>query len=84
VGGSICVHTSEINNNWRIRTRPSIQLLALSLNFLRSWVSQLEPYDISDDSLVELSLQIVRQLHASGQLDLSPAALQQFLMNHKS
>jgi hypothetical protein len=65
------------------RSRPlatKVKLSPDSLNFLRSWVSQLERYDISDDSLAELSLQIVRQLHASGQLDLSPAALQQLLM----
>jgi hypothetical protein len=57
-----------------------VKLSTDSLDFLRSWVRQLQPYDVSDDSLVELSLQIVRLLHARGQLDLRPEGLHQLLM----
>jgi hypothetical protein len=60
------------------RSRPlatKVKLSPDSLSFLRSWVSQLEPYDISEDSLVELSVQIVRQLQLCGRLDLSSKGL---------
>jgi hypothetical protein len=55
---------------------PALATLSSKVAFLRSWVSQLEPYDISEDSLVELSVQIVRQLQQRCELDLSPEGLQ--------
>jgi hypothetical protein len=53
-----------------------VKLSSDSLTFLCDWVSQFKPYEVSDDSLVDLSVRIVRQLQLCGQLDLSPAGLQ--------
>jgi hypothetical protein len=61
------------------RTMVSSKLSAENLEFLDEWERNLKPHNVSQSSLVDLCVRIVRQLHRHGDLSLEPQALQELL-----
>jgi hypothetical protein len=58
------------------RTLASAKLSSENIEFLEEWRRRLAPYDVSQSSLINLCVGIVRQLHAKGALRLEPKELQ--------
>jgi len=54
-----------------------------NIDFLDEQRRSLRPYDISKDSLVDLCVRIVRQLHARGKLSLEPEHLRTLLTTNR-
>jgi hypothetical protein len=61
------------------RMMVSAKISPENLEFLDQWGRHLKPHDVSQSSLVDLSVRIVRQLHLRGDLSLEPEALQDLL-----
>ena len=57
----------------------SSKLSPENTEFLDEWSRQLKPLTVSQSSLVDLSVRIVRHLFMAGKLSLEPRALQEFL-----
>jgi hypothetical protein len=61
------------------RTLVSSKLSPENVEFLSEMERSLKPYSVSQSSLLDLCIRIVRQLHRRGDLSLSPTALQELL-----
>lgn len=63
------------------RMAVSTKLAPYNLEFIEEWAKSLRPHPVSDSSLVDLCVSIVRLQARAGTLDLAPEALQVFLRN---
>lgn len=61
------------------RTMVSSKLSPENVEFLSDMERSLKPYSVSQSSLLDLCIRIVRQLHRQGKVNLQPAALQELL-----
>jgi len=61
------------------RTMVSSKLSPENVEFVSEMEHSLKPYSVSQSSLVDLCVRIVRQLHRQGKVNLQPAALQELL-----
>jgi hypothetical protein len=57
----------------------SSKLSVENAEFLDGWARRFRPYGVSQSSLMDLALRIVRRLEATGELSLEPPALQALL-----
>jgi len=61
------------------RTMVSSKLSPENVEFLSDMERSLKPYSVSQSSLLDLCIRIVRQLHRQGKVSLQPEALQELL-----
>lgn len=61
------------------RTMVSSKLSPENVEFLSDMERSLKPYSVSQSSLLDLCVRIVRQLHRQGKVNLKPAELQELL-----
>jgi hypothetical protein len=61
------------------RTMVSSKLSPENVEFLSDMERSLKPYSVSQSSLLDLCIRIVRHLHREGKVSLQPEALQELL-----
>ena len=61
------------------RTMVSSKLSPENVEFLTDMERSLKPYSVSQSSLLDLCVRIVRQLHRQGKVNLQPAEVQELL-----
>ncbi len=61
------------------RTMVSSKLSPENVEFLSDMERSLKPYSVSQSSLLDLCIRIVRHLHREGKVSLRPEALQELL-----
>lgn len=66
------------------RSMASAKYSPENMDFLREVERSLWPYEISQSSLMNSLLDILRRLHRKGDIDLTPAALQASLRTERS